>query len=397
MDTTAIKTTSTNTRTKSTYTTHSTLAEKLSTGATVDCKIRVYDKINLIENLRDELSAGIDVIKTLHNTAKNTSNKRFAAILYDMANQIDNGHKFGEAINRYPKAFPEYYRALIGAAEVTGNWTSTTKNGVEKVGILDLILAQLKRDEKIRSKVKAAMTYPTFILGVICVALLLITFIVLPQMRDFFSALDMQKNLNFASRSLLAVGDFIEAYYYSIPVVLTAAVLAVIFAWRTVGRSLWQKHCFDMPYLIGKTIKKITVAETFALLATLLRAGITPSESLRIIIKATTNPFVAEGLKTAEAHVQAGKNFSENIRDAHPIFTEEAFQVLSSAETTGKLDERPLTYAQSLFNKAEEEIDNLIAIIPSVMLICVGVIVAFIAIGFYGSFFGAFGQLSGQH
>ncbi len=381
--------------TKTAKSRQSTLAEKLSVTILLDSKTSSYDKISLIENLRDEISAGIDVIKTIRNTAKHTSNKKFAAILSNIANDLDNGHNFAEAINKFPKAFPDYYRALIGAAEATGDWTSSTENGVEKPGILDLILAQLKRDEKIRSKVKTAMAYPTFILGFICLVLLLITFLVLPKMREFFSALDMEKNLNLASRGLLAVGDFIAAYYYSIPVVLTAAVLAGIFAWRTVGRSLWQKHCFDIPYLLGKTIKKIVIAETFALLATLLKAGITASEALRIIIKATTNPFVRDGLKIAHGHIQSGKNFSENIRDAHPIFQEEAFQVISSAEATGKLSERPLTYAQSLFNKAEEEIDNLIAIIPSVMLIFVGFIVALIAIGFYGSFFGAIGQLSG--
>ena len=381
-------------RTAKTTPKQSMLVEKFSVGLILDVEISNYDRMNLIENFRDELGAGIEMIKTIRNTARYSSNKRFVAILNHMANQIEQGYKLSEAINQFPKAFPEYYRALLSAAEETGDWTGSNENGVTKPGILDLILAQLKRDEKIKSKVKTALAYPTFILGFIGVVLLLITFIVLPKMRDFFSALDMEKNLNFASKSLLVVGDFIEAYYYSIPVVLIAAILAIIFIWRTVGRSIWQQYCFDIPYLLGKTIRKITLAETFALLSTLLGAGVGATEALKIVIKATTNPFVAQGLKRAYDYIQKGRNFSESIRDAHPIFQQEAFQVISSAEATGKLDERPLTYAQSLFNKAEEEIDNLIAIIPSVMLIFVGIIVAFIAIGFYGSFFGAIGQLS---
>ena len=371
------------------------LMQKLSTNILLDAKIPSFCLINLTENLRDEIAAGLEIIKILRNTAKHTSNKKFAAILIAIAEKIEHGHSFTEAISGFPKAFPEYYRALIAAAEHTGDWTTSTKSGTDRPGILDLILSQLKRDEKVRSKVKTAMAYPTFILGFIAVAVLILTFFVLPKMRDFFSALDMEKNLNFASKSLLAVGDFITAYYYSLPFALLGAALGLIFIWRTVGRHAWQMNCFDI-YLIGKTLKKLTVAESFALFATLQRAGVSAAESLKIIVKATVNPIVAKGLMKAYEDILAGKNFSESIRDAHWIFRDEPYQVISSAEKTGKLDERPLSYAQSLFNKVEEEIDNLIAIIPSVMLVLVGIVVAFIVIGFYGSFFGAIGQLSSQ-
>lgn len=372
--------------------------EQFSVSFTLDiAKVDNYEKMALIENIRDGMSAGIEISKSLRSTAENSSNKVFADILSHMANEIDNGHAFTYAINLFPKTFPEYFRALIAAAEATGDWTSSTENGVEKPGILDLILIQLKRNEKVRSKVKGALAYPMFILGFVGLALLLITFFVLPQMRDFFSALDMEKNLNFASKSLLVIGDFIATYYYSIPVALIAFVLGIIFFWRAAGRTIWQKYCFDIPYILGKTIKKITLAETLSLLSTLIRAGVNATDAIGIIIRATTNPFVVTGLERAYNDIQGGRNFSESIRDAHPIFEKEAFQVISSAETTGQLDKRPFTYAQSLFNKAEEEIDGLIAILPSIMLVFVGFIVGFIVIAFYGSFFGAFGQLSGRY
>ena len=358
----------------------------------VDSKLSNHEIINITENVRDEMTAGIEPITILRNSAKNSSNKKFAAILNAIATKIENGHSFTEAINSFPKAFPEFYRALIAAAEQTGNWTSAKAKG--KPGILDMILSQLKRDEKVRSKVTSAMLYPAFILGIISLALLILTFFVLPKMRDFFTALDMEKNLNFASRALLATGDFIAAYYYAIPVVLIAAALAVVLFWRTAGNRLWQEHCFNF-YLIGKTIKKLTVANNFSLLATLQEAGLPAAETVRILANTNTNKFVKVGLEEAYKKVLAGKNFSENIRDSHPVFINEPYQVLSSAERTGNLSDRPATYAQSLFNRVEEEIDNLIAIIPSVLLVFVGIIVAFIVVAFYGSFFGAIGQLSG--
>jgi type II secretory pathway component PulF len=43
--------------------------------------------------------------------------------------------------------------------------------------------------------------------------------------------------------------------------------------------------------------------------------------------------------------------------------------------------------------KAETEIDNLIATIPTIMLGLVGVGVGFIVIGFYGAFFSSLGGL----
>lgn len=369
--------------------------QRLARVAAIDVTISNYERITLIENLRDEINAGIEITKTIRNTAENSSNRRFTAILNSIAEEVENGHSLTDSINLFPNAFPEYLRAMIAAAEESGDWTSSTENGVEKPGILDLILTQLKRDEKIKSKIKSAMMYPSLILILIVAAMLLITFLVLPRMREFFTALDMEKNLNFASRSLLTMGDFIEAYYYSIPFVLAAIALGVMFFWKVIGRTLWQKHCFDA-YILGKTLKKLVVAETFALLATLIRAGLPATHALKIIIKATTNPFVKNGLDYSYGKIQAGQNFSKSIKEAHHIFEKEPFQVLASAQETGNLDERPMTYAKNLFNKAEEEIDALIAVIPVVLLVFVGIIVGFIVIAFYGSFFGAIGQLSGH-
>ena len=367
------------------------IAKTLAQDALLDKPLKSNGLSTMTENLIDGLDSGLAPVTIIEQMVVDDSH--FSKLMAAVSIKLRAGQKLSDALKCFPNATPEYYRALIEAAEISSNWTAKDReNPNSKPGILDLLLIYLKRDAKIRTKIAGAMIYPSLIMGFLVLAVLIITFYVLPRLKEFFIVLDLTKNMNFATATLLAVGEFTENYYWAVPVgILLAIALAIVF-WRSGGKELWHKYQFDM-YVIGKTIKKIALAEIFSLFSTLHSAGIAPQQSLQIIAKSCRNSVLAKAIATATDKLYQGKTLSESLKTSHPIFENETFQVIHSAEVTGNLDVRPLRFSQNLFMKAEIEIDNLIATIPAIMLGLVGVGVGFIVIGFYGAFFSSLGGL----
>lgn len=381
-------------------------------GASIDKALPNEDLSYLIETTIDEFDAGVGIVETLLSIANSPNNNNsawrkiksylffwkasedttFKEIVKHIYRCTDRGYTLSEAVNQLPKAFPEHFRALVMAAETSGRWTTNKNANSEEIGILNLLLKQLEREGKVRSKVKSATRYPAFIFGFTVVIVLIFAFTVLPKLKDFFDALDI-KNLNFAAKTMLTAGDFINHYYSLMFAGVVLATLGAVLFWRSYGKTLWQKYQFSLP-LIGQTVRNITVAEIFCLFSTLQDAGIIPEQNLSILAKVSTNKFLQQSIEEARTKVLHGKNFSESLGKSHEIFGDREYNLLVSAEKSGTISSRPLKHAEKLFRKAEDEIDQLIAMIQPIMLIVVGVIIGFMVIGFYSAFFGAIGQFA---
>jgi type II secretory pathway component PulF len=249
------------------------IAKTITQDALLDKPLKLASVITMTENMADGFDSGLAPVTIIEQMIVDDSH--FSRLMAAVAAKLRAGQKLSDALKCFPNATPEYYRALIEAGEISSNWTAKDReNPNSKPGILDLLLVYLKRDAKIRTKVAGAMVYPSLIMGFLVLAVLIITFYVLPRLKEFFIVLDLTKNMNFATASLLAVGDFTEKYYWAIPVGIVLAIALAIVFWRTGGgKELWHKYQFDM-YIVGKTIKKIALAEIFSLFSTLHSAGI---------------------------------------------------------------------------------------------------------------------------
>ena len=64
--------------------------------------------------------AGIPIVDAIETVREGTTNDRFRAILLDVAEQIQTGIPFSEALARHRDVFPTYYIGILRSAEITG-------------------------------------------------------------------------------------------------------------------------------------------------------------------------------------------------------------------------------------------------------------------------------------
>jgi type IV pilus assembly protein PilC len=360
-------------------------------------KVKDEEILESTQYLYSGYDAGKPINSILREMEQATPNKRLATVWGIMAEDIENGKVLSESMLRFPKVFGEDYRALIRAAELSGNWTKRRdRNGEMRDGILDMLMRYIKRRNGTREKVKSGLIYPAFI-GVFSLAVVMVfAFYIVPSMKQMFDELGM-KDPGMLTRMMFWFMEIVQKYWYAFPIV---GAIGGFILWdysRSIqGKEFWMKTQLKLP-VVGKIFTQLNLAEMFWLAGCLFSAGLTPQEVLDVLIDCVRNSDISEGLKRAKEYFHQGINFSEALRKGHPIFDGYPFMVLSGAQKTGRLGIALQNYAEQLFEKVDYSIDRSVKLIEPVMIVFVGVIVGLMVISYYGGLSNLIGNIATSH
>ena len=147
------------------------------------------------------IDAGLPLVQCLDILATQTDNPSFRKVLFAIKNRVESGSTFSDALKDHPKVFDELFVQLCAAGEVGG--------------ILDTILNRLavyrEKNEKLKRKVKGALTYPSavIVIAIVVVALLLLK--VTPVFAKMFS--DFGSALPYPTQVVVDASAWLQAYF----------------------------------------------------------------------------------------------------------------------------------------------------------------------------------------
>ncbi|MEW6734609.1 MAG: type II secretion system F family protein [Acidobacteriota bacterium] len=365
-------------------------------GAKIDVNLKLKDEelLTFTESCRDLYEAGVPINEILRQLQQATPNKRFALAIGLMVDDIENGKVLSQALERFPNAFGEDYRALIQAAEGSGKWTRRwNRQGELRDGILEMLIRYIKRRNSARERVKSGLIYPAMIGLAVIAALSIFAFYILPTLKIFFASLDTGGEKWILTRALFGVGDFITNYWWAIPI---AAIAVILLSWyyftSPEGRALWAKYQLRIKK-IGPLFVKMNVGETMWLMGTLFSAGLTPQAVFDIVIQTARNPEIAQALRQAKEYLFQGISFCETLKKSHWAFDGHTYMVISTSQKSGRLGTALQNYAEQLFERVDRDLDRMVKMLEPILLIAAGVVVGLIVIAFYGTLSSAIGRV----
>src|SRR4051794_17774776 len=134
-------------------------------------KVKRQEIMHFSRQIGAFVRAGIPLVDALQTVREGTKNERFRDVLQDIAEQIQTGIPFSEALSRHADVFPSYYIGILRSAEITGQLDV----------VLDQLSLYLERDLEARQKVKSAMTYPAVVFMMSIVTVIILVAFVLPR------------------------------------------------------------------------------------------------------------------------------------------------------------------------------------------------------------------------
>src|SRR5689334_11489357 len=106
---------------------------------------RISDKdlVVVSRTLSVMVSASVPVVDAVRNIARQIENPRLRSILADIANEIEGGSRFSDALDAHSEVFGDFYINMVRSGETSGQLTE----------VLEYLADQLEKDYDLNAKI----------------------------------------------------------------------------------------------------------------------------------------------------------------------------------------------------------------------------------------------------
>ena len=282
--------------------------------------------------------------------------ERFAAVRSDVV----SGQTLTAAMAKFPRDFPDTYRALISAGEQSGDLAQ----------VMSRLAAYVENRTQLVSKVKMAFTYPIIVAVVaILVIIALLTYVV-PQVVQVFN--QTRQDLPLLTLILIRTSDFIRNWGWLVLLGMGGAWAAFHYSMKApTARLNFHKKLLGMP-MFGRLIRGINAARFASTLAILTASGVPLIRALEAGADTLNNMAmkaeVREGAPLARA-LGAGKTLP-------PLL----IHMTASGEATGELPQMLERAAETLSQEVERKTLTMTTLLEPILILVTGAIVLMIVL-----------------
>lgn len=312
-----------------------------------------------LEHLHVMLKASIGLDRALSSLAEQTKNKQFRAVLTDLKEGTKRGEQLSEGMARHRHVFSDFFINMVKAGEISGKLEDALKR----------LYLQIKKDYDLRSKVKGALAYPTFVVvAMIGIGTAMFVFVI-PKLTSIFEGFDAE--LPLATRLLISVSNFVAGNIVAL-LIMSIAFLA-LFTWliKTKLRMQWHTLLTFIP-LMGGFVKKINLARFARTLSTLLGTNILVLEALTITSKVLGNTLYKKTVLIAAQQVAKGIGIGETLKSYPRLFPATVVTMVSVGEESGTLSDLLDEVAQFYEESVDEMTKTFASIIEPVLIVLLG-------------------------
>ncbi len=330
-------------------------------------KLTTKERMFFFEQLALLLETGSSLLPALLVIKKQAQSPALVSLLERVAQDIESGRSFSQALSLHPTIFPSTYVNLVAASE----------GGGFLHGVLLQLLDMEEKREQLQSTVKSALSYPVFLMLFSVAVVVFVLVVVFPKFADMFA--EIKDQLPTTTLFLMWLSDMLRIYW--IPIVFGLIVSVGAFAkWLTVehGQMAMDRLKLSFPGL-KQIFTEIYFIQSLKVMSMSLANGVTVVDTLAGTKEVVKNHLIRNFFARTEEGVQQGKGLAHGFQ-SDPLVPELVRQMVTTGEESGTLPhvmgrlasyyERELTKRLTLLSKIAEPLMLL------VMGLVVGILVS---------------------
>ncbi len=344
--------------------------------------IKTKDLVVFSRQFATMIDAGLPLVQCLDILASQQDNPEFKKVLLDVKGSVEGGSTFADALRKHPKVFDGLYVNLIAAGEVGG--------------ILDTILNRLsgflEKSEKLKGKVKGAMTYPTAVIVIACLVVTGLLLWVVPIFQEMFAGFGQA--LPAPTQMVVNMSKALQNYWYLMLGGIVGTGIALNRLYKTPkGRRVMDSLFLKLP-VVGDLVRKTAVARFTRTLGTMLSSGVPILEALEIVSKTSGNVIIEEAIMKARTSLSQGKTLADPLMETK-VFPGMVTQMIAVGESTGALDAMLTKIADFYEDEVDAAVDALTSLIEPLLMAFLGIVVGGLVIALYLPIFQIAGAAAG--
>jgi len=318
--------------------------------------------IGITRELATLINAGLTLDRALEMLISLALAPPVASLLQGVRDDVRGGKSLSQALDTRRDVFSRFYVNIVRAGEAGG--------------ALGLVLARLadtmERNKELRESVKSALIYPTILVAVAAVSVVVLLIYVVPQFEQTFA--QAGKALPIPTAIVFGLAYFLKSWWW------TLVVGIVVLAWwvrrrgaRPAVRRRRDARILALP-LVGDLVRKVEVARFARTLATLLGNGVTLLTGISIVRETMGNVVLAGALEGVTARLREGRGFGRPLADTG-LYPRLATQLILVGEESGRLEEMLVKVADIYDREVQLAVKRFLAVLEPVLILTLAVVI----------------------
>ncbi|MEL6725400.1 MAG: type II secretion system inner membrane protein GspF [Pseudomonadota bacterium] len=282
------------------------------------------DLVLVTRQLAMLLKSGATVEEAVGAIATEAEKPSARRVLMNVRGSVQEGYSFSESLTKSSKAFPPYYRAVVGAGQASGRLGD----------VMDRLATHLEKSRKLRSKLLSALIYPAVLAVVAMVVVILLLIFVVPAVVEQFETVG--QDLPALTNAVIGVSDFMRGWGLLLIPAIGVGVWLLRGVFQTPAIKLgWDRFALRLP-MLGKVIKNANAAQFARTFATLSGSGATVPDSLVAARGSVGNEVFRQAATKVRRQVEEGQPLNRAMR-ATEVFPPMLVHMVASGERGGDL------------------------------------------------------------
>lgn len=332
--------------------------------------VKLKDLAIMSRQMATMIGSGLSILRTLNIIAEQTENKKLAAIMATVRDDVESGVAISEALQKTPDAFPPLMINMVRAGETGGFLDSS----------LESIATNFEKEVKLRGTIKSALTYPVIVLCLSIVAVIAMLLFIVPVFENMFTGLGGQLPL-----PTLILVELSHAMVWIAPALLVIGVVGAIWWSRNKNSEAVRRRVdpikLKLP-VFGPLMKKIAVARFSRNFANMISAGVPILQALKIVGETSGNWVIEDALVKVADSVRQGESIAGPLA-AQPVFPSMVTQMIAVGEDSGSLETMLTKIADFYDQEVEAATEQLTAMIEPLMIAFLGVVIGGMVVALY--------------
>jgi len=334
-------------------------------------KIETADIAFFSRQMATMMSSGVPLVQSMDIIGKGHTNPNMQDMVMSIKADVEAGNNLADALAKHPLYFDDLFVSLVRAGEQAGALET----------LLDKIATYKEKTERIKKKIKKALSYPIAVLVVAFVVTGILLVFVIPQFEELFKGFgaDLPAFTQFVvdlSRSVRAKG-----YIY---LVVIGAAFATFTYFKKRSRKFREnldKISLKIP-VVGDILTKSALARFARTLSTMFAAGVNLVDALTSVSGATGNIIYEQATIKIRDQVSTGQQLNLCMMQTG-LFPHVMIQMIAIGEEAGSIDAMAAKVADFYEEEVDNAVDNLTSLMEPLIMAVLGVLVGGLVVAMY--------------
>ena len=318
------------------------------------------------------IDAGLPLLRGLTVLSKQEPDPVLKKTIISIAESVQGGGTFSEALTGHPKIFNKLYVNMVKAGELGG--------------VLETVLLRLaefqEKAQKIKNKVVSAMFYPAIVLIIAIVIMAFLLVFIVPKFEAIFADMLGGKPLPALTQFVIGTSNFVKG---NLLLILGAGIgLGILY--KLVARTPKGSAAIDAFKLrapvFGDLTRKSAISRFSRTLGTLVTSGVPILQALNITRDTAGNAVVSDAISKVHDSVREGESIVQPL-EASGVFPPMVISMIDVGEETGQLPEMLLKVADVYDDEVDNAVSGLTSLLEPVMIVFLAVVVGTIVIALF--------------